>query len=803
MTDPKGPRSGSSGSSGSGSGSGSRGSGPGTSGPGASGSRASGPRASGPKAPGAKAAGAKPPAPSRTTGSKPTGSKPTGSKPTGSKPTPQTPRKTGSGSGTSPSSGTPSRTGSGPRSAPGSKATSPPDPRRRVPRPTPAGGRTGQARGGPGQSGGSGGGSRPQRATAQSRPTAQKRPASARPTTTKRAPRPRTPTLRLGSPRPRLRLVSLGLALILLVFVVRLFQVQAVDAGAYAAKANVNRYVPVKLAAERGAITDRDGVDLATTVDAYDITADPSLLAPDKIKIQDAPRQAAALLAPILHEDRAALAKKLATPGSRYVRLSRQQTPQVWKQIKDLRKQLDAKAAKQPRSERRPNVLVGIFADKHSKRVYPNKDLASGVLGFVNSEGRGGGGLEARLDRQLAGKDGKLVYAQSGGRRVPTAGAQEHPAVPGTDVELTLDRDIQWMAQQAITKQVAASQADRGYVVVQDTKTGEILALANAPGFDPNDISKADPEALGNAALTDAFEPGSTSKLMSMAAVLEEGVATPATRVTVPNRLHRGDRNFADDIDHPTWHLTLNGVLAKSSNIGTILATEQLGRTRQEANRVLHSYLRKFGLGQPTGLGFPGETPGLLAPPQKWSTSQQYTIPFGQGLSLNAVQAASVYSAIANGGERIAPTLIRGTTGPDGRYRPAPQPPKSRVVSEKTARTLATMLESVVDDKEGTGAKAKIDGYRVGGKTGTSNRVDPKTGRYHGYTASFAGFAPADQPRITVYCAVQNPTRGSYFGGQVCGPIYQQVMEFALKTLQVPPSGAQPPRLPVTFKPGE
>lgn len=165
---------------------------------------------------------------------------------------------------------------------------------------------------------------------------------------------------------------------------------------------------------------------------------------------------------------------------------------------------------------------------------------------------------------------------------------------------------------------------------MQDTKTGEILALANAPGFDPNDISKADPEALGNAALTDAFEPGSTSKLMSMAAVLEEGVATPATRVTVPNRLHRGDRNFADDIDHPTWHLTLNGVLAKSSNIGTILATEQLGKTRPEANRVLHSYLRKFGLGQPTGLGFPGETPGLLAPPQKWSTSQQYTIPFGR-----------------------------------------------------------------------------------------------------------------------------------------------------------------------------
>ncbi|MCF3173201.1 penicillin-binding protein 2 [Streptomyces sioyaensis] len=598
-------------------------------------------------------------------------------------------------------------------------------------------------------------------------------------------------------------MVALGLTLIMLIFVVRLFQVQAVDASAYAAKANENRYVPVKLAAERGAITDRNGVDLATTVDAYDITADPSLLAPDKTKVGDAPQRAAALLAPILGQDKAALARKLDQPKARYVLLARQQSPQVWKKIKDLRTRLDARAAAAPKSAPRPDVLVGIFADKHSRRLYPNKDLASGVLGFVGSNGKGGGGLEARLDKPLAGKDGKLVYAQSGGRRVPTGDTQEHPAVPGSDVELTLDRDIQWAAQKAITEQVARSQADRGYVVVQDSRTGEILALANAPGFDPNDVAKAEPEALGNAALSDAFEPGSTSKLMSLAAVLEEGVATPSTRVTVPNRLHRGDRLFADDVDHATWHLTLNGVLAKSSNIGTILAAGQLGRTQPEANRVLYSYLRRFGIGKPTGLGFPGETDGILAKPQKWNTSQQFTIPFGQGLSLNAVQAASVYSTIANGGERVAPSLVRGTTGPDGKFVPAPRPAKNRVVSRKTATTLATMLESVVDDEEGTGAKAKIDGYRVGGKTGTSNRVDPRTGRYHGYTASFAGFAPADKPRLTVYCAVQNPTAGSYFGGQVCGPIYQQVMAFALKTLQVPPTGAKPPRLPVTFTPGQ
>ncbi|MFG2862816.1 peptidoglycan D,D-transpeptidase FtsI family protein [Streptomyces sioyaensis] len=669
--------------------------------------------------------------------------------------------------------------------------TEPRDPRR-VPRPAQRGGQ------------GSGRAGRPSAGRSPG-PRPGPKPGAPRPAARRPAARPRSgqPALRLGSPRPRLRLVALGLTLIMLIFVVRLFQVQAVDASAYAAKANENRYVPVKLAAERGAITDRNGVDLATTVDAYDITADPSLLAPDKTKVADAPQRAAALLAPILGQDKAALARKLDQPKARYVLLARQQSPQVWKKIKDLRARLDARAATAPKRAPRPDVLVGVFADKHSRRLYPNKDLASGVLGFVGSNGKGGGGLEARLDKPLAGKDGKLVYAQSGGRRVPTGDTQEHPAVPGSDVELTLDRDIQWAAQKAITEQVARSRADRGYVVVQDSRTGEILALANAPGFDPNDIAKAEPEALGNAALSDAFEPGSTSKLMSLAAVLEEGVATPSTRVTVPNRLHRGDRLFADDVDHATWHLTLNGVLAKSSNIGTILAAGQLGRTQPEANRVLYSYLRRFGIGKPTGLGFPGETDGILAKPQKWNTSQQFTIPFGQGLSLNAVQAASVYSTIANGGERIAPSLVRGTTGPDGKFVPAPRPAKNRVVSRKTATTLATMLESVVDDEEGTGAKAKIDGYRVGGKTGTSNRVDPRTGRYHGYTASFAGFAPADKPRLTVYCAVQNPTAGSYFGGQVCGPIYQQVMAFALKTLQVPPTGAKPPRLPVTFTPGQ
>ncbi len=593
-------------------------------------------------------------------------------------------------------------------------------------------------------------------------------------------------------------MVSLALTLVMVAFVVRLLQVQAVDASAYAAKAEQNRYVGRTLAAERGGITDRNGVELATSVDAYDITADPTMFTREATKAGDAPEQAAALLGPILNEDMDSVARKLRTKNTRYVLLAHRQTPQVWKQIKDLKSTLGTKAETDTNTV---NVLAGVLAVPASKRVYPNGDLAAGILGWVNADGKGGGGVEQALNKQLAGKDGKIRYAQSGGRQVPTVGSTETPAVAGSDVELTIDRDIQWAAQNAITEQVKKSRADRGYVIVQDTRTGEILAMANAPGFDPNDLSQANSAAMGNAALQDAFEPGSTAKLMSMAAVLEENAATPDTHVVVPNRLHRGDRLFQDDVDHSTWYLTLNGVLAKSSNIGTILATGQLGKTQKEANRVLYSYLRKFGIGSHTGLDFPGETAGILARPDAWSTSQQYTIPFGQGVSINAMQAASVYSTIANGGVRVEPTLVRGTKGPDGRFTPAAEPKKTRVVSEKTAKTLAQMLESVVDDEQGTGNKARIPGYRVAGKTGTANRVDPATGKYHGYTSSFAGFAPADKPRVTVYCAIQNATKGSYFGGQICGPIYKQVMEFALKTLQVPPTGAQPARLPVSFSP--
>ncbi|GAA2741525.1 penicillin-binding protein 2 [Kitasatospora cinereorecta] len=635
--------------------------------------------------------------------------------------------------------------------------------------------------------------------------------------------RPQARSIKLADPRRRLRLVSVSLAAVFAVFAGRLVQLQLLDSDALAAAAGANKYVRATLPAERGSITAANGTVLATSVDAYDITADPTMLTPEAMHLADAPEQAAALLAPILGQPKEKLAAALhpnpKNPKSQYALLSPRQSPETKGRIADLKaslaKQTDTAACRAQRVQLGvaadkggrqfldvscTNPLAGVFWDESTRRSYPAGGLAANLVGFVNADGVGTGGLELQYQKELAGVAGRSTYASAGGRRVPTAGGSRQDPVPGSDVRLTIDPDIQWAAQRAITDQVANAGAEKGYVIVQDVKTGQVLAMATSPGFDPNDLSSAKPEQLGNAALQDAYEPGSTAKLMTMAAVLDTGSATWDTHVTVPNTLQRSDRVFHDDVDHETWYLTLAGVLAKSSNIGTIEAAEHLGATQADANKVLGGYLQKFGIGQPTGLGFPGETRGILAKPEDWKGSQQYTIPFGQGLSVNALQATSVFSTIANGGVRVAPALVAGTTGPDGKYTPAPAGAQTRVVTEQTAKTLTEMLESVVTDEQGTGNKAQIPGYRVAGKTGTANRVDPKTGKYSGYTASFIGFAPADQPRVTVSCVIQDPVNG-HFGGQLCGPVFKQVMEFALKTLQVPPSGSEAPNLPVDWKP--
>ncbi|MFD7591509.1 peptidoglycan D,D-transpeptidase FtsI family protein [Kitasatospora sp. NPDC059812] len=653
----------------------------------------------------------------------------------------------------------------------------------------------------------------------------QRRPEGRPPARSQAAVRPRRPqrpkALRLAEPKRRLRVITVVMSLVFSVFAGRLVQLQLLDSDALAADANTNRYLNIPITAERGSITSSDGVALAATVDAYDITADPAMFTPAATGIPDAPEQAAALLSPILGVPKDKIAADLHTPKTRYKRLAAQQTPATKSQISDLKaglekqagsrtcqaqKRLLTKAADQGGRTRVDNEcanpLAGVFNRETQKRIYPADGLAANLVGFVNGEGEGAGGLELQYQKQLAGKDGHSSYAQAGGRLVPTAGGSMDPAVPGTDVKLTINRDIQWAAQRALTDQVANSGAEKGYVVVQDVKTGQVLAMATAPGFNPNDLSTAKQSQMGNAALVDAYEPGSTAKLMTLGAVLDTGKATWDTKVTVPYPLVRAGQQFKDDVVHNTWYLTLAGVLAKSSNIGTIEAMETLGDGDQlKANQILDSYMRKFGVAQPTGLNFPGETAGKLKKPEDLVASEKYNTSFGQGpMQMNALQATSVYSTIANGGVRVAPSIVQGTTSPDGKYTATPPGEQTRVVSEETAKTLTSMLESVVDDEQGTGGKAAIPGYRVAGKTGTANRGAANGVGYDGYTASFIGFAPADAPRYTVSCTLQGPVNG-HFGGQLCGPVFKQVMEFTLKTMQVPPSGSEAPNLPVEWKP--
>ena len=350
-------------------------------------------------------------------------------------------------------------------------------------------------------------------------------------------------------------------------------------------------------------------------------------------------------------------------------------------------------------------------------------------------------------------------------------------------MQLTIDSDLQWFAQNAIAQKVNETQALSGTVVVMNVKTGQLAAVASYPSFDPNNIAKATGN-LNNNAFGEAFEPGSTAKVMTAAAALQEGVATPATPVAVPDRLPRADQSFRDSHEHGLENLTFAGVIAQSSDIGTMMVGEKVPPA------TLEKYFRSFGVGQPTGINFPGETPGIFAKSQNWSGSQRYTVMYGQGLSVNAIQAAGVFQTIANGGVRVPPTLVASTKSADGTVTQTPATTPVRVISTSTATTLSQMLEFVVSDN-GTAVAATIPGYRVAGKTGTADRVGTN-GRYSGYTASFIGFAPADKPQFVVAVILQNPLNGIY-GGAVAAPVFKNVMTYALQEFGIPPTGTPPP----------
>jgi cell division protein FtsI (penicillin-binding protein 3) len=417
--------------------------------------------------------------------------------------------------------------------------------------------------------------------------------------------------------------------------------------------------------------------------------------------------------------------------------------------------------------------------------VYPTTTAASALVGFVQSDGTAGAGLEVLMDKVLKGKSGKTIFEQSqDGRPIPNARQETINPVPGREVQLTIDSDLQWFAQNAVAQKVIETQALSGTVVVENVKTGELLAVASYPTFNPSQPGQSS-ENWTNKAFSDVYEPGSTGKVMTAAAALEEGVVTPSDVVEVPNRIRRAGTEFKDSHDHPTEYLTFAGVLAQSSNIGTILAGEKVKAS------TMYNYFTKFGLGQTSGMGFPGEGPGLLTNVKDWNGSQRYTVLFGQGLSVNALQAAGVFQTIANNGVRIPPRIVAATGDGKGGFTPAPRPDPVKVVSPDTAKQVRDMLEGVVS-KEGTAPEAKIPGYRVAGKTGTADRYDARVGGYSGKTASFIGFAPADDPEIVVAVTLQRPIKG-YFGGAVAGPVFHDVMTYALQELQIPPTGTKSP----------
>ena len=562
------------------------------------------------------------------------------------------------------------------------------------------------------------------------------------------------------------------LAFVLSLFGARLVQLQGLDAPTYAAEAEQGRLRTVTLPAARGTITDHNGIALATTVAAVNVTS-------DQTKVVD-PAATAAVLAPVLQMDPTVLREKL-TGDARFVYLAKAVTPATWRKVSAL-------------DHPDPDIegLPGIYAEQTSKRVYPAGQVGANIVGFVGADGKGLGGIEYALDSTLAGRDGTATYELSaGGRRIPSGVDTERDAIPGTDVRLTLDRDIQYVAQKAIAKAVASAQAQSGTVVVYDPKSGDLLAVATAPTFDPNDPGAAPAEDRGDRPLNEAFEPGSTGKIITASALLQEGVIAPTTPIIVPNRLYRAGKSFKDFEEHGVEHLTYTGTIAKSSNIGTIKAAERLGNLKR-----LYPYLKKFGVGEPTGLGLPGEQSGEIPKPGDWSATSGYTMSFGQGYSVNTVQMAEVFATVANDGLRVSPRLVASTTGPDGAVHQTPASKRTRVISPRTARTVRLMMETVLGEG-GTAPLARIPGYRVGGKTGTAQRFDPACGCYRGNTLSFIGLAPADKPGVVVAVTLQAP-KVAIGGGFQGGPVFKQVASFALESLRIPPTGTKPPGLKLT-----
>ncbi len=593
----------------------------------------------------------------------------------------------------------------------------------------------------------------------------------ARPSAVRGGPRgPRRPAAPTSAPpanpRSRMRVLMVSSLIVLSLFAAQLLRIQGFDSEAVAAAALAQRTQTETIPAQRGTIYDANGTVLAqsrerrtvtvdqTAVPEYEKTVDGELT---KVGVEGAATDLASLLDIPVDE----LTDQLSGT-ERYRVLAKNISPLTWRRINAL-------------------GIPGIYSERTSQRTYPQSTTVASLVGFVQPQDQSAGaGLELQFDEILAGKPGRATYqiAQDGSR-LPNASDDINSAEPGRDIRLTIDNDIQWYAQNALADQVQQTKALSGTIVVQDVNTGELVALASYPTFDPNDLGNAE-GVFTNLAFSDVFEPGSTAKIMTVAAGLEEGIIEPDTPMILPYAMQRGNRTLKDSHPHPDEYRTVAGALAQSSNTGMMLIGEQM------SPKTLEEYLRRFGLGSKSGSGFPGESPGLLPPASKWSGSQRYTITYGQGVSTTAVQVTNVFQAIANDGVRISPTFVDEISDGEGGWEPAQEGERTRAVSKQTANQVARMLEGVVSE-EGTAPEAQIKGYRVAGKTGTADRYDSSVGGYSGKTASFIGFAPADDPQLVVSVILQRPIKG-YYGGTVAAPVFADVMTYALQKLKVPPT---------------
>ena len=556
------------------------------------------------------------------------------------------------------------------------------------------------------------------------------------------------------------------------VFGARLFQLQGIDAKAYAAKAEAEGIVTVTLPAARGSITDRTGTPLAESVDGLMIVADPTVTTKNA-------RAIAEILSSRLDVDYFEVLERLRRPHTQFQYIARR---------------VPSTTALAVVEEIESRGFKGIDVDRDPVRDYPARDVAANILGFMGAEGEPMDGFELLFDEMLAGTDGSATYEQGGGNRIPLGDNSVVEPHSGDDLKLTIDRDVQWYTQRVLRQAVQSSGGQSGAAVVMDSRTGELLALADHPTFDANSPLLSPEQDLGARSLFDVYEPGSVEKVLTAAALIDADKLTPATRITVPNQLRRQDRVINDYWDHGQLKLTLTGVIAKSSNIGTVLAADEF------SPRELHDYLSSFGLGSTTGVGFAGEAPGLLPPWESWQQINQDTIAFGQGVSVSALQMATAVNAIANRGLLVTPSLVKGSAATAyGDTVGSATTTSHRVISKSAARQTTEMMEAVTDPEEGTAPAAAIDGYRVAGKTGTAQRVGEDGLGYDGtFTVSFAGFAPADDPRFLVYVVVQDPNNGGG-GGSIGGPVFHKLMTYVLRKYAVPPTGAKAPSNPLEW----